>query len=47
MELAEIKHGRLGMIAITAFAFQEYVSGLGVIDETPVFFRPLFQLEYS
>jgi hypothetical protein len=46
MELAEIKHGRLGMI-ITAFAFQEYVSGLGVIDETPVFFRPLFQLEYS
>ena len=42
MELAEIKHGRLGMIAITGYAIQEYVTGLGVVDETPAFFSPLF-----
>jgi hypothetical protein len=40
MQLAEIKHGRLSMLAVTGFAFQEYVSGLGVVDETPVFFQP-------
>lgn len=42
MDLAEIKHGRLGMIAITAFSVQEFVSKVGVVDETPWFFRPLF-----
>ena len=41
MQLAEIKNGRLAMIAITAFAFQEFVSKFGVVDETPVFFKPL------
>lgn len=41
MQLAEIKHGRLSMLAVTGFAFQEYVSGLGVVDETPIFFQPL------
>jgi len=35
MKLAEIKHGRLAMIAVTAFVFQEAVSKMGVIDETP------------
>jgi hypothetical protein len=40
MQLAEIKHGRLSMIAVTGFAIQEYVSGLGVVDETPGFFQP-------
>ena len=44
MELAEIKHGRLGMIAITGYALQEYATGSGVIDETPAFFRPFFHL---
>lgn len=38
MILAEIKNGRLAMIAITAFAFQEFVTGLGVVDETPYLF---------
>jgi len=38
---AEIKNGRLAMIAITAFAVQEFVSGTGVVDETPLFFKPL------
>jgi hypothetical protein len=41
MELAEIKHGRMAMIAFSAFALQEYVSGLGVVDETPFFFYPI------
>jgi len=42
VQLAEIKHGRLSMIAITAFAVQEFVSKVGVVDETPIFFKPLF-----
>ena len=41
MQLKEIKNGRLGMIAITAFAVQEFVSQLGVVDETPIFFKPI------
>merc|ERR1719433_2111431 len=43
MQLAEIKNGRLAMIAITAFAVQEAVTKLGVVDETPLFFFPLMQ----
>ena len=41
MQLAEIKNGRLAMIAIVAFAAQEAVSKVGVVNETPLFFRPL------
>lgn len=41
MQTAEIKNGRLAMIAITAFAFQEFTSNLGVVDETPAFFKPV------
>jgi Chlorophyll A-B binding protein len=41
MQLAELKNGRLGMIAITAFAVQEVVYSLGVVDETPIFFKPI------
>jgi Chlorophyll A-B binding protein len=44
MELAEIKHGRISMIAITGFAVQEYVTEIGVVDETPFFFLPLGNL---
>ena len=40
MQLKEISNGRLAMIAITAFAFQELVSQTGVIDQTPIFFKP-------
>eukprot|EP00565_Helicotheca_tamesis_P005006 CAMPEP_0185725432 /NCGR_PEP_ID=MMETSP1171-20130828/1702_1 /TAXON_ID=374046 /ORGANISM="Helicotheca tamensis, Strain CCMP826" /LENGTH=267 /DNA_ID=CAMNT_0028393565 /DNA_START=252 /DNA_END=1055 /DNA_ORIENTATION=+ len=43
MQLAEIKNGRLAMIAVTAFAVQEAVSQVGVVDETPLFFFPLMQ----
>lgn len=41
MQLAEIKNGRLAMIAIFGFAVQEFVSKQGVIDETPLFFFPI------
>lgn len=41
MQTAELKNGRLAMIAITAFAVQEAVTKLGVVNETPIFFKPL------
>jgi hypothetical protein len=41
MELAEVKNGRLAMIAITAFAVQEFVTKMGVVDQTPLFFKPI------
>jgi hypothetical protein len=43
MQLAEIKNGRLAMIAIFGFAIQEFISKSGVVDETPLFFYPLMQ----
>jgi len=43
MRLAEIKNGRLAMIAVVGFAFQEAITKIGVVDETPVFFYPLGQ----
>jgi hypothetical protein len=38
MELCEIKHGRLAMIAITGFVAQEFVTGIPVVQQTPFFF---------
>merc|ERR1712093_879103 len=38
MAEAEIKNGRLAMIAITAYAFQEFVSKVPVVLETPYLF---------
>ena len=38
METAEIKNGRLAMLAITGFAVQEFVTGVPVIEQTPWFF---------
>lgn len=34
MQLAEIKHGRLAMIAVAAYAFNEFVSQSGIINES-------------
>lgn len=36
MQLAEIKNGRLAMIAVFGFAIQEFVSKQGVVDEVRV-----------
>jgi hypothetical protein len=38
METAEIKHGRLAMIAITAYVAQELVTGMPVVEQTPYLF---------
>ena len=38
MEEAEIKNGRLAMIAISAFVFQEFATKLPVVVETPYLF---------
>ena len=44
MQLAEIKHGRVAMIAVVRFALQEFIFKVGVVDETPSFFFPLWNL---
>jgi len=41
MQLAEIKHGRLAMLAVTGFAIQECVTKIGVVNQTPLFFHPI------
>lgn len=38
MELCEIKNGRLAMLAISAYAAQEFISGIPVVQQTPFFF---------
>lgn len=38
METAEVKNGRLAMLAITGMALQELISGMAVVDQTPFFF---------
>jgi len=42
MALAEIKHGRVAMLAVTGFAVQEFLYGTPVIEQSPQFFRPFF-----
>lgn len=41
---AEIFNGRLGMLAIVGFAVQEFVLKSAVIDQVPIFFKPLMLL---
>jgi len=38
MEECEVKNGRLAMIAISAYVFQEVATGLPVVQETPYLF---------
>ena len=44
MRLSEIKNGRLAMVAITAFAAQEFVAGTAVVDHAGLFFKPITQV---
>jgi len=44
MEESELMNGRLAMLGITGFAFQEALSGIPVIEQTPEFFVPFFFL---
>ena len=38
MATAEIKNGRLAMVAITIYAYSEFITGLPVIQQTPYLF---------
>ncbi|CAE8593137.1 unnamed protein product [Polarella glacialis] len=42
MAEAEVKNGRLAMVAITAYAFQEFASKVPVVQETPFLFKGPF-----
>lgn len=42
VQLAEIKHGRIAMLACVGYAAQEAILKQGIIDETPQFFFPVF-----
>merc|ERR1712032_926628 len=47
MQTKEIKNGRLAMLAITAFAAQEFISHVAVIDQTPIFFKPFWEVLFQ
>ncbi len=40
MELAEIKHGRLAMLAVTGYAVQEAIFGRPIVEQSAAFFHP-------
>merc|ERR1712087_902716 len=42
MMTKEIKHGRLAMMAILGFVVQEALYNNPVVEETPIFFKPIF-----
>ena len=41
MQEAELFNGRLGILAITGFAIQEWFLNSAVVDQIPIFFKPL------
>mmetsp|Transcript_29521 Transcript_29521/g.68659 ORF Transcript_29521/g.68659 Transcript_29521/m.68659 type:complete len:147 (+) Transcript_29521:515-955(+) len=42
VELAEIKHGRLAMLTVVSYSWQEWTTKMAVVDETPALFAPIF-----
>mmetsp|Transcript_81621 Transcript_81621/g.159343 ORF Transcript_81621/g.159343 Transcript_81621/m.159343 type:complete len:283 (-) Transcript_81621:129-977(-) len=40
---SEIRHGRIAMVAIVAFAAQEFIGKEAVVKETPFFFEPIWK----
>jgi len=47
MQTAEIKNGRLAMLAITGFAIQEFATGVSVVDQYPIFFKPITEVLFN
>jgi len=41
MEEGELFNGRLAMLAITGFAIQESFLNSAVVDQIPIFFKPM------
>lgn len=39
---AELFNGRLAMLAITGYALQEWWTQNAVVNETPLFFKPIW-----
>ena len=44
MRTSELKNGRLAMMAITGMAIQEAVFKKPVVEQTPIFFKPVWEL---
>ena len=42
MQLAEIKNGRLAMMAITGMSVQEFIYGKPIVEQSWGFFHPHF-----
>ena len=44
METAELKNGRVAMVAITVMCLQEFIEKKPVTELNPIFFTPFWEL---